>query len=170
MRIETSNKTYIHYGSSHFDPERFVPIHNELYRNKPKGGLWASPLNDEGYEDGFGWRTFWADDISVEEDETDNVEFLPGGRYGTSFRFTLKPESKVLKLIHKSDMEGIPCVPDPVDHPCFRVKIPDFEYLLCGMGVAAIEFSPEELYDDMYGWDVECVLVLDPYAVVEVKE
>lgn len=170
MRLETSNKTYVHYGSKAFDPKRFVPIRNALYRNKPTGGLWASPINEDGMEEGYGWRTFWADQSPNEEsDEVDNVEFLSGGRYSQSFRFKLKEGRKVLMLHTKKDIEGIPCVRKPVEMPLLNEILPDFEKLR-NTGVAAIEYSPDELYMDLYGWDVECLLVLDPDAVVEVKE
>ena len=169
MRIETSNKTYIHYGSDKFDPARFVPIRNALYRNKPEGGLWASPLNAEGYEDGYGWRTFWADqDPDEESDEVDNVEFLSGGRYSKSFTFKLKPGSKVLKLYTKEDIKDIPRVPKPLEWPLFREIIPDFEKMVYEMGIAAIEYSPDDLYMELYGWDVACLLVLDPNAVEQI--
>lgn len=42
---------YIHYGSKHFDINRFKPIKNESLFTKPIGGLWASKVDDN-----YGWK------------------------------------------------------------------------------------------------------------------
>lgn len=53
---------YIHYGSSNYDKNKFEPVRNITFRNKPKGGLWASPLNTKnGWEQ---WNKDNFDDIT----------------------------------------------------------------------------------------------------------
>ena len=49
-------KKYIHYGSEHFDLEMFEPIKNQRYRNKPYGGMWASPTDAE--DNWYNWCLF----------------------------------------------------------------------------------------------------------------
>jgi len=35
----------IHYGSNKYDPKKVLPITNKGLPNKPKGGLWTSPVD-----------------------------------------------------------------------------------------------------------------------------
>lgn len=43
---------YISYGLGKFDVDKFDEIQNVEYRNKPKGGLWASPVSAKrGWKD-----------------------------------------------------------------------------------------------------------------------
>ena len=41
---------YIHYGSNKFDKNKFIPIRNEMFMTKPKGGMWASRVDSD-----YGW-------------------------------------------------------------------------------------------------------------------
>ena len=43
---EGKEVTYIHYGSPAFDTERFTPATQDGCWVKPKGGLWASPVDE----------------------------------------------------------------------------------------------------------------------------
>lgn len=49
--MSNNEKVYIHYGSSTF--YKFPPVKNELYFDKPIGGLWASPIDTQ-----YGWK-YW---------------------------------------------------------------------------------------------------------------
>lgn len=40
-------KFFVHYGSEHFDRNRFAPVRNEKDRDKPTGGLWGYPTGSE---------------------------------------------------------------------------------------------------------------------------
>ena len=42
---------YIHYGHNKFDIDRFMPIQNKMFYNKPYGGLWASRIDAR-----YGWK------------------------------------------------------------------------------------------------------------------
>ena len=44
-----------HYGAVNYRPELFKPIENRIGRNKPRGGLWTSPVDS-----GWGWKD-WAE-------------------------------------------------------------------------------------------------------------
>ena len=44
-------RRYVHHGAPNYDPERFQAVNNGGYHNKPKGGLWLSPVDAEkGWE------------------------------------------------------------------------------------------------------------------------
>ena len=38
-------KFFVHYGSEHFERQRFVPVKNEKDGGKPTGGLWGYPID-----------------------------------------------------------------------------------------------------------------------------
>lgn len=44
-------RLYVHHGAPSYDPELFQAVSNGGYHNKPKGGLWLSPVDAEkGWE------------------------------------------------------------------------------------------------------------------------
>lgn len=165
-------KKYIHYGSSEFRKDWFEPIANRLYSNKPEGGLWASPIGD----DVFGW----VDWCTSEQFNISNLD--------EHFIFSLKDDSKILSLKTKRDLYELskdvlrPNYWRKGVHDCktyseflescenFGVEVfLDFEKLLL-LGYDAIEYSVAELYFELYGWDCDCVLILNPDCIIMAKE
>ena len=73
-------KEYIHYGSSNFHPEWFNSIKNTT-RNKPFGGLWASPYPAPNID----WKQ-WCNDNDFE------------GRTSQSFIFSINEASNIIRL------------------------------------------------------------------------
>ena len=140
---------YIHYGCTSFDKSKFQEIKNEPYFCKPKGGLWASPVDAE-----YGWRD-WCEAENFRECSKDN-----------SFSFALKGNAKVYHIRSVSDVKAMPQVNTGIT----TFYIPDFEKMLAD-GWDAIELHMSEcgaLYWALYGWDCDCILVLNP-DIVEVK-
>ena len=147
------SKIYIHYGSKRFRPKLFKPIRNREFFNKPYGGLWASPVDAE-----YGWKQWTEDNHYGERSESD------------SFRFSL-PEANVIHITNKSDIDKLPMTgsTDALDMTSMRCL--DFEKLLSS-GFDAIELHLSqnwELYWDLYGWDCDCILVLNPDVIKEIK-
>lgn len=142
-------KEYIHFGHDHFDREKFQEIKNDLYFCKPKGGLWASPVDAK-----YGWKD-WCEAESFRERSQDN-----------SFAFALKDGAKVYHIRHVSDVKAMPLI----DNGITTWYTPDFEKMFAD-GWDAIELHLSEcgeLYWALYGWDCDCILVLNP-DIVEVK-
>ena len=142
-------KEYIHFGHDHFYREKFQEIKNELYFCKPKGGLWASPIDAK-----YGWKD-WCEAENFRECSQDN-----------SFAFALKDGAKVYHIRSVSDVKDMPQVNTGIS----VYYIPDFEKMLAD-GWDAIELHMSEcgaLYWALYGWDCDCILVLNP-GIVEVK-
>lgn len=138
---------YIHYGSTKFDPNKFVKVKNgrNYIRNKPeKGtGLWASPLNSS-----YGWKD-WCYEEGFRKCEESN-----------SFVFTLKESAKVLTIDKKEDLIGLPTCSTR-----YGIQL-DFEKL--SKEFDAILLTEEGQYRtrhghpiNLYGWDCECILVLN---------
>ncbi len=144
------SKKYIHYGHKSFDRNRFMPIRNERCFTKPRGGLWASPVDAE-----YGWKK-WCDENEFRECNLDN-----------SFTFTLSPEARVLYIGNIGDLDGLPQVKNEFSYSGWCQL--DFEKLL-EMGYDAVEISisaDNRLYWALYGWDCDSIVILNPNVIEE---
>lgn len=148
-------KTYIHYGHTAFIPEQFDPIKNWYGMTKPRGGFWASPKDAEN-----GWKD-WCEAESFRKCEESN-----------SFSFTLRDDSNVLII---TNTEQVRCIPQQNDE---RFSMPklwtalDFETLESS-GVDAVEVNLSadwNLYYELYGWDCDSILIMNPEIIVPAKE
>ena len=147
---------YIHYGSTHFRPEAFKTPRNQNWV-KPIGGLWACLKNDE--------RAYTWKDWNESEGFTDCCE-------DTSFSFTLKDTANVHYIYNSIDLKDI-LHEYPVGTSLITSYI-DFEDLV-KRGIDAIELrsfgkweqsvSREHLYFALYGWDCDCILILNPDCI-----
>lgn len=140
------NLRLVHYGASHYYPKEFNPISDVPFRNKPRGGLWSSPVGSS-----FGWR-----------------EWCEAEQYGDlkkSFDFDFV--GSVLKIDSVADMESLPWIECNGSHfiSFQALCAPGFSYdaiHLTERGQQETRFSfPKSLY----GWDCECVLVLNPKSI-----
>ena len=147
------SKTYIHYGHEPFDRGLIQPIKNREYFTKPRGGFWASPVDAE-----FGWKQ-WCE-----------REHFALDRFVHSFKFTLSPEAKVLTIGSKLDLHGLPRG-DTFGLDLGMVCL-DFEELVKqGYDAVELELSRDwDLYWDLYGWDCDSIVILNPDIIVEVEE
>ena len=140
---------YIHYGSKAFDRSKFEKISN--YFIKPGGGLWASRDNSL-----FGWKQ-WNDESKFRKCTREN-----------SFTFSLTPGANVVELFTLEDLQNLPI--RQKDFFVGEFYIIDFEECV-KRGIDAIELMDigKGLYYPLYGWDCECILILNP-DIVEVSE
>ena len=145
------SKLYVHYGSDHFDPDKFTPIKSVSFSNKPIGGLWASPCDSEN-----SWYDF---SLGFNADRLDKW-----------FTFTLKDDAKVLTIKTEQDLYELAdagfCVYSlNGERNHWRAFYPDFNKL-CIAGYDAIEvYMTDTIYWNLYGWDVDSLLVLNPNCV-----
>lgn len=143
---------YIHYGSPWFSLERFDQPRNIRSWNKPKGGLWAS---DEVAK--CGWK-----DWCIAEDFRKCTD-------DNAFRFELAPSANILCLDSVDAVGKLPSQESGYSGLC--CKAIDFEKLVSD-GVDVIDFklsTDPRLYWSMYGWDCDCILVLNPAVVIPTK-
>lgn len=164
--VKAYDRDYVHYGSKIFDPELFKTVRNNRFpRNKPgEGGLWASPVDAE-----YGWRDFCTNEAFHEES------------LKQYFIFSLKEGSKIFELIDASDLAEIPRLKPETSAiglytPSLLKNIyPDFEEMV-RQGYDAIVYEPksgpgyESLHYGLYGWDCDCILVLNPECMIMKKE
>lgn len=152
-------KKYIHYGHEKFDRKLFAPVRNGTKLNKPDGGLWASPVDAER-----GWYEWCKSN-----------EFVLG-RLKTSFEFELSQNARVLKLTPDNvwdlpeDKNGFFRRTPRGERDFFSmVESVDFEALAREWDVLECSLTEyPELYWSLYGWDCDCILVLNPEVIVDV--
>lgn len=149
-------KEYIHYGCTEFRKELFNSVRNRKFI-KPNGGFWASPLDSER-----SWES-WC--ISNEMNS-----WLNGG----SFTFTLTDDAKVYHIYSIADLYELPRNKTAV--ALFNEYYIDFEACVRS-GIDAIELHLSEerdnhdgfmkgLYWELYGWDVDSLLIFNPDIIV----
>ncbi len=144
------SKKYIHYGHKKFDRSKFIPVQNFRAFTKPHGGLWASPVDAE-----FGWKDW------CKENEFNMC------RMGCSFTFELSPEANVLHICSADSLDGLPRVENEWSLPEWCML--DFEKLI-EQGYDAIELilsADYSLYWNLYGWDCDSILIMNPEVIVE---
>lgn len=155
---------YRHYGHDKFDINRFVKIKNKDLRNKPHGGLWSSPTKDVD----VGWARW----CIQEEFYTDKLD-----KY---FDFKLKDSARVLRIEKIKDLEKLPRVNiyDGFDGlktlNTMNFDI-DFEEIAKNYDAILVYMYRDEeskgmksMYYELYGWDVDTLLVLNPDVIKEI--
>jgi len=156
--MKEKNKIYIHYGSNEFKPELFRPVKNKMMFTKPKGGLWASPINAKE-----SWKE-WC------ERNDFHLELLE-----KSFIFVLKPDTRVLYIDDVKQLENLPKVENPAIFENFNLWVClDFEKLSKEYDAIEITLSEEKsdrkefwggLYDKLYGWDCDSICIMNPECI-----
>jgi uncharacterized lipoprotein YmbA len=136
----------------------FEPIKNTEYRSKPRGGFWASPISSK-----LSWK-LWNEQEDFRECNEDNA-----------VKFVLDKSSKVLYIRSVKDLESLPKQKAEI-HTTWQVL--DFEQILKeGYDAIELNLSDEELdincewgeglYWQLYGWDCDSILILNPDIVYE---
>ena len=138
-----------------FVPELFNKITN--FKDKPRGGLWASPIDSN-----YGWKeACYERDIDINPNES--FEFTCEGL------FLVIDGVEDLKSMLKTVVETVKCGDDEYNFYGW-----DFERLV-DFGISAIHLTKNGLNETahsdpgLFGWDCECVLVLNP-KTVKMKE
>lgn len=176
-----NDRTYRHYGSDIFDPEKcsinLEPITLRFF--KPRGGLWASPIGD-GY---FTWKE-WC------KGEEFRVEQLD-----SHFDFKIKPNSRVMTITSLEDCEQL--LPylytDQTMNLAFNsewgnminmnellndydaielIHGDNYSILHDGFQPAARSIAPSlrMFTGSFYAWDVDSIVINNPDIVMELKE
>lgn len=151
-------KKYIHYGSPKFVTGLFRAITNCDGFNKPRGGLWASPVDAER-----SWREW-----------VEGNNFYPE-TLATSFEFELSAGARVLELTPENvwdlpEDEKAFMKRDRRDRNVFSMVYGiDFEALAREYDVLECSLSRyPSLYWSLYGWDCDSILIMNPDVIVEV--
>jgi len=145
------NQTFRHHGNKTFNKEWVAHIHNGGFGTKPLGGLWASPITEDG-------KSAWWHWCKEEEYQVKRLK--------QHFDFRLRNGSKIKTLITKEDLDDCPKTDTPQYSINDKAVYLDFEELV-KQEFDAIYHESGCLYWELYGWDCDCLLVLNP-DVIEV--
>lgn len=142
----------ITYGNGDFfDINKFRPIKNDLYCNKPNGGLWASPINST-----YSWK-----DWCIEN------EF---GDLSSNFKFTIT--GNIFKITNQNSFNQLPLVSEEISgysiiivSALYNNQLIDFE-TATNSGIDAIWLTEDAIRcREVHGWDCESVLILNPNCI-----
>ena len=144
-------KNYIHYGHTKFDKSMFNKIKNVDCSTKPKGGLWASDVEAE-----HGWKD-WCEAEEFRDCKEEN-----------SFSFVLSDNAKVLYIDSIDDLKVLPKVDDKFGMNFLSWVLLDFEKLAETYDAVEVSISSDfDLYYQLYGWDCDSIVIMNPDVVVE---
>ena len=150
-----NRQIYIHYGATQFDPLLSFPIKNEYCWVKPKGGLWASRKNAT-----FGWKDWCAG-----EEFRDCTE-------DCSFEFVIEDENRIATVSTLQQLCRLPRIENSrlassylIDfEKCVRFGIDAIE--LCWYGEEFANVASGDLHFELYGWDCDSIVVLNPDIII----
>ena len=144
-------KNYIHYGHTKFDKSVFNKIKNVDCSTKPKGGLWASDVEAEHR---------WKDWCEAEEFRDCKEE--------NSFSFVLSDNAKVLYIDSIDDLKVLPKIDEKFGMNFSSWILLDFEKLAETYDAVEVSISSDfDLYYQLYGWDCDSIVIMNPDVVVE---
>ena len=144
-------RRYIHYGHTKFDKCIFTKIKNVDCSTKPKGGLWASDVEAE-----HGWKD-WCEAEEFRDCKEDD-----------SFSFILSDNAKVLYINSIDDLKALPKVDDKFGINFSSWILLDFEKLAETYDAVEVSISSDfDLYYQLYGWDCDSIVIMNPDIVVE---
>ena len=154
-----NNKIYIHYGANEFIPEVFAPIKNMSFFSKPYGGLWASDINAK-----YGWINWM-----TENDYLGRKNYMENW-----FKFKLTDVANVLTITNVSQLNSLPHREDADilvgNKPFACWQLLDFEKIAEKYDAIEVIISSDwKLYQELYGWDCDSILILNKGVIVELQ-
>jgi hypothetical protein len=146
LLIASVSRCLIHYGSNVFNPKLIQPIKNDNWV-KPKGGLWTSPINSN-----WGWKD-WCESEDFRECSKEN-----------SFTLKLHDWAKICVIDSVSDLVCLPYYESYKRYLDFEKIAENYDAIwLTEKGMQETRCSNP----DLYGWDCETFLILNPKCCYE---
>ena len=145
----------ITFGMTYFDKKKFMPIKNRHFV-KPWGGFWTAPLltQQENYSAWAQWCS--TNDFHVE-------------RLANAIVFNMSDSARICRIDSLQDLGALPMQSN------FGITYtPDFERIAQEYDAIYLTSKGERETRwtrpyNLYGWDCESVLILNPDIVTEVK-
>ena len=144
-----SKTTYIHYGSDHFDIDKFVVYDDKMRNadiNEPGYGLWACRTDDS-----YGWKKY------CEENgyHTDKLS--------QSFTFKLRRCAKIFRVGNLLDIKGW-----TTTYLNGLARCIDFNRIMDkydGMELIHGKNYEDLRYSYFYSWDVDIIVIWNPQVL-----
>lgn len=143
---------YIHYGDNKFDINKFNKVLNIPESIKPFGGFWGSRENAD-----FGWKEWCTDTNFKFKDLSKNLQF------------SLSNDARILIMDNANLLDDLP--QNKENHILNKLYVTlDFEELSKQYDAIEILISEDErLYELLYGWDCDSILVMNPDVIIAEK-
>ena len=159
-KINVSKIIFVAFGSEKFDLNKVRPVNlsskRTLMRNKPEGGVWASPLTS---------KNGWADWCNSNKFRLKSLS--------QHFLFTIKPEAKIYVIDTFDDLKQISTLRNYSGEKAINFQML-YDNGCDGIFVTAKAASElryvESGYADLYAWDVESICVFNSNVIVPVEE
>lgn len=140
---------YKHYGHTVFNKNAVEPIKNIPLFTKPKGGLWACRVDAE-----TSWKDYCDELTTISIDENN------------FFCFDIRDDAKVLRIDSYEVLEKLPKA-EGSSLSSVNWLFLDFEKLSAEYDAIEVFMSENyAVYDALNGWDVDCILVMNPDIVI----
>ena len=143
-------------GIDEIRKDKFEKIKNMRRGNKPRGGLWTSPIDSI-----YGWYNFVKGERYRSDHYLDKMVLI-----------TLKPDARIYKIDSVEEFDLCPHLKEPLtmSQDMFsKFKKIDFEKLskdydgiwVTVKAIVDLENRHQDFMGDLYGWDVETVLLFN---------
>ena len=150
-------KTSIHYGSDTFEPRNYGSMKLRCLSYDKPTGLWASPIDSE-----WSWKDWcFSNNFHTE-------------RFDKSFQFTLKDDTKILKINRPEDISDYVIV---IDELSFSPEFPFYGLDLDRIYTEydAMEVTMSDHWGDMhnhrifYTWDCDSIVIWNREKIILTK-
>ena len=143
---------YIHYGDDKFDINKFNKVLNRPESTKPFGGFWGSRKNVA-----FGWKEWCYETGFKKKDLTHTM------------LFSLSKSAKILVIDNIKILDKLP--QNEENHIVNGLYVTlDFEELSKQYdAIEVLIHEDERLYEELYGWDCDSILVMNPDVIITEK-
>lgn len=127
----------IHYGNTEILSDKFYPIKNRMFTNKPHGGLWTSPINSK-----YSWKNWNNNSNFIVCDDNNSVTL------------NIRDDAKILEINSKTILSDLPII----SHEFSILNVLDFEeivktYDCLHLTVSGLKKFSDIMYNlSFYGW------------------
>lgn len=144
---------YRHYGTNSFKKEKFHPISNYTLCNKPLGGFWASPKDDN-----YSWFEWCKEEMPYRL----SCQYID---------FKLSENAKILHIYNKKDIKKLPILKNKelyFNNPIIKTY---FDFVkLKENGYDGLEIHNfYELNEYFHYWDCNSIVIFNPEIVIPIN-
>lgn len=160
-KINLSKMIFVAFGTDKFDMSKVRPVDTDgiytLLRNKPSGGVWASPIVS---------KNGWADWCNANDFRLKTLS--------KHFLFSLKPNAKIYVI---DDLDDLKRISTTINYQ-LQQKTINFKLLVNNGydGIFVTDNAASELryvergYAGLDTWDVESICIFNPDVIVPIEE